>query len=206
MLTVRPYTPQDEAAVYEICRRTCDDGMDGTEIFPNHPELIGDKLVRTFISLSPQYCFVVEDDQGICGYVLGALDSKEFKKAAEMNLFPVLREKYPKSEKTEGLTPAEEIICSFHNDTPSHPESLTTRHPSIIRMDMLTERVSVDDSAVRRSLASAVSALKVNGSHGMFTEINIGDHNTIEMYTKHAFYEVLSECPMDDIHVFGRVF
>lgn len=32
-----------QAKVYEICRKTCDDGMDGTDIFPEHPELLGDR-------------------------------------------------------------------------------------------------------------------------------------------------------------------
>ena len=32
-----------QEAVYEICRKTCDDGIDGTEIFPGQPDLISDK-------------------------------------------------------------------------------------------------------------------------------------------------------------------
>merc|ERR1719431_1702420 len=42
-LLVRPYSPADESTVYEICRKTCDDGSDGSHGFPNHPDLIGDK-------------------------------------------------------------------------------------------------------------------------------------------------------------------
>ena len=30
-------------AVYEICLKTCDDGMDGTEVFPEYPQVIADK-------------------------------------------------------------------------------------------------------------------------------------------------------------------
>lgn len=35
------YDVQD--AVYEVCRRTCDDGSDGTDIFPDQLDLIADK-------------------------------------------------------------------------------------------------------------------------------------------------------------------
>ena len=100
----------------------------------------------------------------------------------------------------------QEIICSFHSQRPQLSDALSSSHPSVVRMDMLPERVSVDEGAPRRALAAVVAALKVNGSHGMYTEVNIGDHNTVEMYTKYAFYELLPESPLEDTHILGRVF
>lgn len=32
-----------QSSVYDVCRKTCDDGQDGTEVFPDHPALISDK-------------------------------------------------------------------------------------------------------------------------------------------------------------------
>lgn len=32
-----------QTSVYEICRKTSDDGSDATEIFPGHLDLMGDK-------------------------------------------------------------------------------------------------------------------------------------------------------------------
>ena len=46
---------------------------------------------------------------GVCGYVLGALDAKELCKTADITVWPALQEKYPKPDKSEGLTPAEVI-------------------------------------------------------------------------------------------------
>ena len=37
--TIRPYLLEDEVAVYNICRKTCLDGSDGTEIFSEYPNL-----------------------------------------------------------------------------------------------------------------------------------------------------------------------
>lgn len=31
--------------IYDICLKTCDDGMDGTDVFPENPRLIGDRWV-----------------------------------------------------------------------------------------------------------------------------------------------------------------
>ena len=41
--TIRPYLAVDESHVYEICRRTCMDGVDGTDCLRDYPELAGDK-------------------------------------------------------------------------------------------------------------------------------------------------------------------
>ena len=47
--TIRPYcATTDERAVYQVCRKTCDDGADGTDIFPQHKDLVADKYVQLF--------------------------------------------------------------------------------------------------------------------------------------------------------------
>ena len=40
--TIRPYLSSDESQVYEICRKTIDDGKENCE-FNQFPDLIGDK-------------------------------------------------------------------------------------------------------------------------------------------------------------------
>ncbi|GFU50210.1 protein O-GlcNAcase [Trichonephila clavipes] len=100
--TIRPYLPADESQVYNVCRRTCDDGMDGSEVFPEYPDLIGDKLVGHFLCLSPEYCFVVEEESGICGYALAALDARQLKTKCEMCWIPELLAKYPAPKKGNG--------------------------------------------------------------------------------------------------------
>ncbi|KAG6462439.1 protein O-GlcNAcase isoform X2 [Manduca sexta] len=63
-LRVRPYTHQDEDAVCTICRKTCRDGADGSDLFPSDLQsLPSDRLVQPFITLSPEFCMVIEDDE-----------------------------------------------------------------------------------------------------------------------------------------------
>lgn len=40
-----------QATVYDICLRTCDDGMDGSEVFPEYPQVIADKYVLVVATL-----------------------------------------------------------------------------------------------------------------------------------------------------------
>ena len=34
-----------QVELYNVCLRSCDDGLDGTDIFPDHPELVPDEYV-----------------------------------------------------------------------------------------------------------------------------------------------------------------
>lgn len=206
--TIRPFLPSDEAAVYNVCRKTCDDGLDGSEVFPEYPDLIGDKLVGNFLCLSPEYCFVVEDENGICGYALAALDAKQLQKKSEISWIPHLLSKYPapKKENGEMLTPAEEIISALHNQQKlAAPDIVYQHHPSILRMNVLST-VS-DPSVPKRMLTCILSTLKANGSHGVFCEVTVGDKNIVEFFSKLGFLEIaLPGFTCEDVFYMGRTF
>ena len=67
IFTIRPYRPEDkvtdsliifyascrvcvslQSLVYQVCLETGDNGGDGTKLFPNYPDLLGDRLVLPF--------------------------------------------------------------------------------------------------------------------------------------------------------------
>jgi hypothetical protein len=55
----------------------------------------------------PELAFVLEDSIGVCGYVLGALDSKSFYEKLDNEWFVSLRQKYPLM--TEGNNPCFDV-------------------------------------------------------------------------------------------------
>ena len=57
------------------------------------------RLVGGFLTLTPEFCFVVEDDVGLVGYALAALDAKQFHKKLELAWLPEMCRKYPRPEK-----------------------------------------------------------------------------------------------------------
>ena len=152
-----------------MCRKTCDDGVDGTDIFPDQPDLIGDKwvtravtilttvgrqehlgecfgiglsncpalldavgiissltwccrLVGAYLAISPEYCFTIESDSGVCGYVLAALDARDFTRKTDIAWYPAIQEKYPKPDEAEGLSPAE-VIMLILCDVPQNKQT-----------------------------------------------------------------------------------
>lgn len=50
--TIRPYLLEDEMAVYNVCRKTCVDGTDGTEIFSEYPDLAPERYTILAIAHS----------------------------------------------------------------------------------------------------------------------------------------------------------
>ncbi|CAL1530759.1 unnamed protein product [Lymnaea stagnalis] len=201
---IRPYKAVDEDALYHICLKTCDDGMDGTDVFPDNPQIMGDKLIGKFLTLSPDFGFVVEDDVGVCGYVVSAIDAQDSAKKCKMAWLPSLREKYPLTEKKDGCSPADEVIQGFHNEQRNVPEEIYSMYPSSLRLDILPSRVE-DPALPRRLLACVLSALKSSGSKGVHCELNVGDKFMIDFYAKLGFFAItiMEETSEDTIYL-GR--
>lgn len=79
--------------MYKICREMYDDGV-GLP-FQSQPDLIGDKLVGGLLSLSLDYCFVLEDEDGICGYALGTVDVTPSLRSVKFPGFPSCKKSIP---------------------------------------------------------------------------------------------------------------
>jgi hypothetical protein len=89
---IRLYEPRDFDAVYEVCLKTGDAGQDATE-FHQDPKALGHLYVGPYVTLEPSLAFVLEDDLGVCGYVLGALDTKPFQERLVKEWLPPLQKK-----------------------------------------------------------------------------------------------------------------
>lgn len=63
-----------------------------------------------FLTLSPEYSFVIEDDVGICGYVVAGVDARDLSKKSKMSWIPTMCEKYPLTEKKESCSPVDVSI------------------------------------------------------------------------------------------------
>lgn len=59
------------------------------------PALAG-RLLGSFLSLSPEYTFVLEDEGGPCGYAAGALCAEGFLQQRDSSWLPAIRHKYPR--------------------------------------------------------------------------------------------------------------
>ena len=82
----------DHAALCLVCLKTGDSGADATGI-EDAPDLLGMVYAVPFQVLEPEFCFVVEDRDGTCGYVMGTPDTVRFDQRLEDTWFPQLRQR-----------------------------------------------------------------------------------------------------------------
>ncbi|XP_072293563.1 protein O-GlcNAcase isoform X2 [Eucyclogobius newberryi] len=200
--SIRPYYPKDEVAVYKICKEMYFEGMD--DLFSDQdPDLIGDRYVGGLLTLSPDYGFVLEDEDSICGYALGTADVKPFVNKCKLNWLPFMQEKYLKPDDEKDLTEAQKIMLSFHEEEEGLPESFLSNFPSLIKVDI---HAKVTDPSVAKSMMGCLlSSLKANGSHGAFCKVRQSDKRMLDFYGKLGCFEVAK---MDgfpkDVIIMGR--
>ena len=86
----------DEAALSNICLLTCDAGKSG-ESLHDYPELPGLLFAVPYVKLPYTWGFLMErdDTKQVVGYILGATDTRAFKKAARETWWSPLTSKYP---------------------------------------------------------------------------------------------------------------
>ncbi|XP_063047035.1 protein O-GlcNAcase [Engraulis encrasicolus] len=206
LYSIRPYYPKDEASVYKICKEMYSEGCDGIPFSDgSQADLIGDRLVGGFLTVSPDYGFVLEDEEGICGYALGTVDVKPFVKKCKASWIPFMQEKYGKPEEGDDkeLSEAEKMMLSFHEEEEGLPESFLHNFPSLIKVDI---HAKVTDPSVAKSMMGCLlSSLKANGSAGAFCEVRQVDKRMLDFYSKLGCFEVAKmEGFPKDIIIMGR--
>ena len=61
-----------------MCLKTGDYGKDGEPFYRDDPDALGRIFVGPYLAFEPELSLILEDDQGVCGYAFGALDSRAF--------------------------------------------------------------------------------------------------------------------------------
>ena len=91
---IRPYQPEDLAAVYDICVRTGDAGGDARGRYLSD-DLIPDVFAGPYLYLEPGFAFVLDHQRQPAGDVLGTPDTASFARAYRERWIPRLARRYP---------------------------------------------------------------------------------------------------------------
>ena len=87
MTEIRPYQPQDRAALRQICCDTADAGQPSENFFPDR-EVLADLVTKYYTECEPQSTFVAEDDGHVIGYITGCMDTNRFMSAMTWRIVP----------------------------------------------------------------------------------------------------------------------
>jgi GNAT superfamily N-acetyltransferase len=186
---IRGYRPGDLRDLYQVCLRTGDRGADATGQFRD-PDLLGHVYAAPYGMLEPSLAFVAEDQAGVGGYCLGALDTRAFEHAAEAEWWPALRRRYaePDPARREQWTRDEQLAYLIHHPWRAEDE-LLAGYPSHLHIDLL-RRIQGGGNG-RRLMDVQIAALRERGSRGLHLNVNAANQHALGFYHHLGFTDLL---------------
>ena len=127
---IRPATSADRPGAYRVCLETGNDGADGTCPYAADPDALGRIYVGPYLLFEPELSLVLEDDDGICGYALGALDSRRFYDRYDREWRPRLCAEFPEpggDRQSTGLRLRKSIVNTIIRDISARNHTSVSR-------------------------------------------------------------------------------
>jgi ribosomal protein S18 acetylase RimI-like enzyme len=181
MTAIRPYRPADHDVVYDICRRTGAAGEDATPLLRD-PDLLGHVYAGPYLSLEPGLAFVVEDDDGVGGYILGVADTAAFEDRLEREWLPGMRRRHPTYRTDEDATLDDLLVALLHSPARA-PADLVAAYPSHLHIDLLPRLQG--QGWGRRLVDTLIERLRAAGSPGVHLGVAVANARA------HGFYRAL---------------
>ncbi|SDN54692.1 GNAT family N-acetyltransferase [Allokutzneria albata] len=189
-MTIRPYRPSDFEAVYLICKATADAGAPMTGL-PD-PDIVGHCFAGPYVTFEPELAFVLEDDQGVAGYVIAALDTTAFENRWRAEWAPRFIESHPPP--SVSAEPEADAWLREYLHNPSSPAATDfPDHPSHLHIDLLARARGGGHG--RRLLATLFDALRAKGSPGVHLLVGRNNTGAIAFYRAVGFTELTTSVP-----------
>jgi ribosomal protein S18 acetylase RimI-like enzyme len=186
---IRPARPGDEAGAYHVCLRTGDFGADGEPFYRDDPDALGRIFVGPYLAFEPRYALILEDDQGICGYALGAFDSRAFYGRYEREWRPELCRRFPEPTGDPTTWTRSQMVHGwYHHPDYTCPEPYA-EYPSHLHIDLL-ERAQGRGFG-RLMMEAVMDLLRRDGSPGAHLGVSLANVRAQGFYPKLGFRELL---------------
>ncbi|HEY8950281.1 MAG TPA: GNAT family N-acetyltransferase [Rhizomicrobium sp.] len=183
MPQIRPMRREDRDAVYEICLKTGDAGQDATALYRD-PELLGHLYAGSYAALEPESGFILEDEDGAGGYILGAFDTYAFEKRLEEEWWPSLRARYSDADALP--EPDRHLVQSIHKPWRT-PRRITGPYPSHLHIDLLPRFQGKGWG--RRMMDHWLAVMRERGSTGAHLGVGMRNERAVKFYLRYGFQE-----------------
>jgi ribosomal protein S18 acetylase RimI-like enzyme len=186
---IRPARPEDQAGAYYVCLKTGDYGKDGEPFYRDDPDALGRIFVGPYLVFEPEFAFVLEDKEGICGYAFGALDSKKFFARYETEWRPKLCAEFPKPQgPSNNWSRVQHVHSWYHHPDYFCPEPYAS-FPSHLHIDLLPR--AQKRGYGRRMLAQVMDKLRQHGSPGAHLGVSEVNAPAFNFYQHLGFQELI---------------
>jgi ribosomal protein S18 acetylase RimI-like enzyme len=194
--TIRPAQPGDKAGAYLVCVKTGNFGKDASSSFEEDPDALGRIFVGPYLEFEPSFSLILEDGEGICGYALGAVDSKQFYSRFEKEWRPDLCARFPEPAGDPGQwTRVQQVHSWYHHPDYFCPEPYES-YPSHLHIDLL-ERAQGRGYG-RRLLEQVMDQMRGRGSPGAHLGVSVGNRNAFGFYQRIGFQVLTYAGPEND--------
>ena len=183
--SIRSYKSADTSAVYEICLKTGNSGQDATHLFSD-PLVLGHIYVGPYMEFEPQSVFILEDDQGPCGYIMGVLDSQTYYQWMHSEWLPKIRVNYKKPTGNPDTWDETEKIT----DLLFHPvaQRLLPDYPAHLHIDLLSRAQGKGQGKLL--MDRFIDYLKYNKIPGLHLELSSNNDRAFNFYRKYGIEEL----------------
>ena len=188
MFTIRPATPADLGDFYRICLETGDSGLDATGLYAD-PQLLGHVYAAPYLLHAPDFAFVLQDEAGAAGYVIGVPDSQAFEATLDREWWPALRERYPDPA---AIPPAERsrdqrMMHLIHHPHRT-PDDLMAEYPAHLHIDLLPRAQGGGNG--RRMMDALFGALRQAGVPGVHLGVGARNERAQAFYRRLGFTDL----------------
>ena len=186
---IRTATAADEAGAYYVCLRTGDHGNDGEPYYREDPDALGRIFVGPYLAFEPDLSLILEDAEGICGYALGALDSRAFYARYETEWRPDLCRRFPAPQGHErDWTRVQQVHHIYHHPDYFCPEPYEA-YPSHLHIDLLPRAQGHGHG--RRMIARLLQLMRERGSSGAHLGLSALNTRASRFYETLGFRELI---------------
>lgn len=197
---IRGARPGDQRGADYVCFKTGDNGGDGEPFFSEDPDALGRIFVEPYLAFEPDLALILEDAEGICGYTLGALDSRAFYARYEAEWRPTLCPRHPAPQGDPATwTRLQEVYSWYHQPDYFCPDPYDA-YPSHLHIDLLPR--AQGRGYGRRMLTHLFELLRQRGSPGVHLGVRPLNARAHGFYRRLGFRELIRMGSGNDASVY----
>lgn len=190
---IRPYESSDFKAIYEVCLKTGDAGKDATQLYDD-PTILGHLYVGPYVTLESDLAFVLEDEKGVCGYVLGALDSETFFSRYLTEWLPEIQTKVPEPQgNPRNWSATDRLYYDVYHPDVALPNILES-YPSHLHIDLLPRAQGVGNG--KRMMLTLLDTLRKKASPAVHLGMHPTNERAFRFYINLGFH-VIEDSALD---------
>lgn len=183
-IVIRQARDSDRDALLDICLKTALFGEDasGTE---DNPNLVGLIFAMPYQVHSSDHAFVLEDAQGVCGYVLGTPDSQAFYDWQHSEWFDGIRPGLKDPGTDESQWTGSDWARAHILRPPAMPDIDLGRFPAHGHIDLLPR--AQGSGMGRKAIFTLMRSLKGAGAPGLHLGVSPKNANALGFYRHLGF-------------------